>query len=139
VWVFNLRAFDLPLGLTQFIPQMGVYSQTRILSEECNPANPGKPTVHRKRKLCNWIPWSGNQLYWYIVLPTQPRKYPTFSLGHLHGLTGSMLDHRPLPHEFESRCGNIWRVFHLSLRFNTVGSCSDHLAYHVYKSGQHTH
>jgi len=56
-------------------------------------------------------------------------------LGPLHGLTGSTLDHRSLPPEFESRHGHIWRVFHLWLHFITFGGRSAHLAYHVHKSG----
>jgi len=30
-----------------------------------------------------------------------------FVVGHLDGLVGSVLDHRSLPSEFESRCGPI--------------------------------
>ena len=39
---------------------------------------------------------------------------------------------------FESRRGHIWRLFHLWLRFITVGGRSAHLAYHVHKSGRKT-
>jgi len=35
--------------------------------------------------------------------------------GRLRGLTGSALDHRSLPPEFESRCGHIWKVLVSSL------------------------
>ena len=49
------------------------------------------------------------------------------SRRQLRGLVGS--DHRSLPPEFESRCGHIWRAFHLRLRFITD------LAYRVHKSG----
>ena len=57
-------------------------------------------------------------------------------MGRLRGPVGSALDHRSLPPEFESRRGQIWRVFHLSLRFITFGGRSAHLAYHVHKSGR---
>ena len=56
--------------------------------------------------------------------------------GRLCGLTGSVLDHRSLPPVFESRRGDIWRVFHLWLRFITLGGRSAHLAYHVHKNGR---
>jgi len=49
--------------------------------------------------------------------------------------SGSALDHRSLPSEFESRRGHIWRLFHLSLPFVTFGGRSAHLAYLVHKSG----
>ena len=52
--------------------------------------------------------------------------------------SGSVLDHRSLPPVFESRRGDIWRLFHLWLRFVTFGSRSAHLAYHVHKSGRKT-
>ena len=51
----------------------------------------------------------------------------------LHGLTGRALDHRSLPHVFESRRGHIWRVFHLWLCFITFGGRSAHIAHHVHK------
>ena len=50
----------------------------------------------------------------------------------------SVLDHRSLPPVFESRCGHIWRLFHLWLRFITVGGHSAHLSCHVDKSGRKT-
>ena len=50
----------------------------------------------------------------------------------------STLDHRSLTPEFEPHDGHISRVFHLSLRFITVGGHSAHLAYHVHKSGHKT-
>jgi len=53
-------------------------------------------------------------------------------------LVGSALDHRSLPSEFESLRRDIWRVFHLWLRFITFGGRSAHLAYHVRKSGRKT-
>ena len=56
----------------------------------------------------------------------------------LRGLTGSSLDHRSLPPEFESRSGHIWRLFHLWLCFITFGGRSAHLAYHMHKSGRKT-
>ena len=56
--------------------------------------------------------------------------------GGLRGLTGSALDHRSLPREFESRRRHIWRVFHLWLLFITFGCRSAHLPYHVHKSGR---
>ena len=40
--------------------------------------------------------------------------------------------------EFESRYGHIWRMFHLWLRFITVGVRSAHLVHHVHKSGRKT-
>jgi len=55
--------------------------------------------------------------------------------GGLCGLTGSALNHRSLPPEFESRHGPLWRVFYLWVRFITFGGCSTHLAYQVHKSG----
>jgi len=58
--------------------------------------------------------------------------------GRLRGLTGSALDHRSLPPEFEPRRGHIWRVFHLRLRFVTFRGSSGHLAYYVHKSGRKT-
>ena len=42
--------------------------------------------------------------------------------------------HRSLTPVFESRCGYIWRVFHLLLHFITFGVPSAHLTYHVHKS-----
>ena len=56
----------------------------------------------------------------------------------LRGIIVSALDHRSLSPEFESLRGNIWRVFHLWLRFITFGSRSAHLAYNVHKSGRKT-
>ena len=53
------------------------------------------------------------------------------SMRHLRGLTGSALDHRSLPPEFDSQHGHIWRVFHLWLRFITFRGHSAHLPYHV--------
>ena len=50
----------------------------------------------------------------------------------------SALDHKSLPPEFESRRGNIWRVFHLWLRFITFGARSVYLACHMHKSGRKT-
>ena len=47
--------------------------------------------------------------------------------------SSSVLDHRSLPPGFESQRGHIWRLFHLWLRFITVGGRSAHLAYHVHK------
>ena len=58
--------------------------------------------------------------------------------GRLCGLTGSVLDHRSLKPEFVSGRGHIWRMFHLWLRFITLGGRSAHLAYHVHKSGRKT-
>ena len=58
--------------------------------------------------------------------------------GRLRGLVGSALDHRSLPSEFESRRGHSWRVFHLWLRFITLGRRSAHLGCHVHKSGRKT-
>ena len=51
---------------------------------------------------------------------------------------GSVLEHRPLPPVFESRCGHIWRLFHLRLRFIIFGGRSAHLAHRVHKSGRKT-
>jgi len=67
-----------------------------------------------------------------------PQMLHRICLVHLYGLTGSALDHRWLPPEFESRRGHIWRVFHLWLRFFTFGGCSAHLSYHVQISGHKT-
>ena len=55
--------------------------------------------------------------------------------SRVRGLTGSALDHRSLPPEFEPRCGHIWRLFHLWGHFITFGDRSVHLTYHVHKSG----
>ena len=41
---------------------------------------------------------------------------------------GSVLDHRSLPPVFESRRGQNWRLFHLWIRFITLGNRSAHLA-----------
>ena len=49
----------------------------------------------------------------------------------LRCLTGSVLDHRSLPPEFESWLGHIWRVFHLWLRFITSGGCLGHHHHHL--------
>jgi len=49
-----------------------------------------------------------------------------------------VLDHRSLPPVFVSQRGHIWRVFHLRLRFITIGGRSVHLAYRVHKSGHKT-
>jgi len=54
----------------------------------------------------------------------------------LCGLTGSVLDHRSLPPEFESRRGHIWRVFHLWPCLITFGGRSVHSAYHVLLTNQ---
>jgi len=56
----------------------------------------------------------------------------------VRGLVGSVWNHRSLPPEFELRRGHIWRVFHLWLRFITLGGRSARLAYHVQKSGHKT-
>ena len=56
----------------------------------------------------------------------------------LQCLTGSELDHRSLPPEFESRGGHIWRLFHLWLHLITFGGRSAHLPYHVHKSDHTT-
>ena len=56
----------------------------------------------------------------------------------LRGLTGSALDHRSLPPEFESRCGHIWRVFHLWPHFITFGSRLAHLTYHAHRCDHKT-
>ena len=48
---------------------------------------------------------------------------------------GSVLDYRSLPPVFESRCGHIWRLFHLWLCYIIFWGRSAHLAYHVYKIG----
>ena len=58
--------------------------------------------------------------------------------GHLRGLTGSVLDHRSLPPEFEPRCGHIWMVFHLWPFIITFGGHAAHLAHHMHKSGRKT-
>ena len=46
------------------------------------------------------------------------------------GLNGSVLGHRSLPPEFESRRGHIWMVFRLWLCGRSA-----YLAYHVHKAG----
>jgi len=48
---------------------------------------------------------------------------------------GSVLEHRSLPSVFESRRGDIWRLFHLWLLFTVFRGRSAHLAYHMHKSG----
>ena len=58
--------------------------------------------------------------------------------GRLRGLVGSVLDHRSLPSEFESRRGRIWRLFHLRSRFIAFGGRSAHLSYHVPNSCRKT-
>ena len=68
----------------------------------------------------------------------------TFSIAKSHismappWSSGSVLDHRSLPHVFESRRGHIWRLFRLLLRLTTFGGRSAHLAYFVHKSGRKT-
>jgi len=52
--------------------------------------------------------------------------------------SSSVLDHRSLSPVFKSRCGHIWRLFHLWFRFITFGGCSAHLAYNMHKSGHKT-
>jgi len=49
-------------------------------------------------------------LYTFIVLECGSIKREThnYCLYRLHGLIGSTLDHRSLPHEFESRRGHSW-------------------------------
>ena len=64
--------------------------------------------------------------------------FPVRNLGCLCGLTGSVLDHRSLPPQFESHYGHIWRVFHLWIRFIILGGRSAHLAFHVHKGGRKT-
>ena len=59
-------------------------------------------------------------------------------VGLLHGLTGSTLDHRSLPPEFESQHEQIWRMFHLWFCFIIFGGLSANFAYHVHKSGHKT-
>ena len=71
-----------------------------------------------------------------ISFPTNLLRVHIYRL--LRGLTGSALAHRSLPPEFESRRWHIWRVFHRSLRFITIGGRSAHLAFHVDKSGRKT-
>ena len=64
---------------------------------------------------------------------------PSRGLGQTHSpLTGSALDHRSTPPEFESRRGHIWRVYYLWRRFITFGGRSAHLGYHVHKSSRKT-
>ena len=77
-------------------------------------------------KICNskFIAWPSCTIFRFFLNAKK---------RHLCCLTGSALDHRSLPPEFESQCGNIWRVFHLWLCFITFGAHSAHLAYH--KSG----
>jgi len=53
--------------------------------------------------------------------------------------SGSVLGHRSLSPVFESRRGHIWRLFHLWLRFITVGGCSAHLANHDHLANHHHH
>ena len=70
-----------------------------------------------------------------------PRSSPsttTFILRHLRSRTGSTLDHRSLPPEFDSWRGHIWKVFYLWLCFFTFGGRSAHSAYHEHKSGRKT-
>jgi len=50
--------------------------------------------------------------------------------------SSSVLDHKSLPPMFESRCGHIWNLFHIWLRFITFWGRSAHLAYHMHKSGR---
>jgi len=78
---------------------------------------------------CKPFRWIVHSLYLQFFIPCR---------GRLRGLTGSALDYRSLPPEFESRRGHIWRLFHLWLRFITFGGGSAHLAYHVHKSGRKT-
>ena len=93
-------------------------------------------------KFQNWIdPMSGSntiiqtdKLEVCILITSQRQcDYCSYFMGCLCGLVGSVLDHRSLPPEFESRCGHICRVFHIWLRFITFGGHLAHLAYHVHK------
>ena len=60
-------------------------------------------------------------------------------LGELGALlTGSIVGHRSIAPGFKLQPGYIRRVFHVSLRLITIGSCSAHLAYLVHKSGCNT-
>jgi len=69
-----------------------------------------------------------------LVTPeTYCRKTTLGKQGLLRCLTSSALDHISLPHEFESRRGHIWSLFHLWLCFIVFGGRSAHLAYHMYK------
>jgi len=52
--------------------------------------------------------------------------------------SGSVLDNISPPPGFKSRRGHIWRMFHLWLRFITLGGSSAHLAYHVHQGGRKT-
>ena len=58
---------------------------------------------------------------------------PNIRMGHLCGLAVASW-FCPLPPVFESRCGHIWRLFHLWLGFITFAGHSAHLAYIVHKS-----
>jgi len=69
-------------------------------------------------------------LLWQVKMSWMKHIRRTYYTEHLHCLTGSVLDHRSLPPEFESRHGHIWRVFHLWICFITFGGRSDNLAYH---------
>jgi len=77
----------------------------------------------------------GNNI-WDTIIRKHFTDVALFWRWRLHGLADYALDHRSLPHAFEPCLGHIWRVFHLWLRFITCGGRSDHLAYHVHKSGR---
>ena len=55
-----------------------------------------------------------DEWFTFVANETRPR-------GALQGLVGSALDHISLPSEFESWRVHSWRMFHLWLRFITVG------------------
>ena len=55
-----------------------------------------------------------------------------------HWSSGSVQDNRSLPPVFESRCGHIWRLFHIWLRFITFGGRSAHLVYDIHKGRRKT-
>ena len=98
----------------------------------------------------NWMPnkeslWIFGSVHFHLAISKDESAHVHFGrllLSHLCRAlpwsSSSVLDHRSLPHMFESRHGYIWRLFHLWLRFITFKGHLGHLAYHVHKSGHKT-
>ena len=79
--------------------------------------------------------------YQYILSPIKTLllhpdiKILSLHRGHLRGLTGRVVGHGSVAPGYKPRPGYVRTVFHLSLRYVTVGGRSAHLAYLVYNSG----
>ena len=74
----------------------------------------------------------------YLLLYVILFRFGTLQVCEPPWSSGSVLDHRSLPPVFESRRGDIWRLFRLWLRLIAFGRHSAHLAYRIDKSGRKT-